>query len=106
MVKFKPINALAYHDSGSALHTQLTHPRDAHILLGYKTTIISFTKMGKSKADEDSEVQFTKGWIGPELSFEENDKFFIEYKIVNRVHNKWRVYYDNKEKKCGPPHLK
>ena len=25
---------------------------------------------------------------------------------MNRVHNKWRTYYENKDKKGGPPHLK
>lgn len=102
-IKVKQINALAYHDGGSTLHTQLTHPRDAHILLGYTTTITSFPKRGKNKADKDSKVQFSRGWIGPEPSFEEKNKLFAKYKIISQVHNKWKVYYENKDKKCGPP---
>lgn len=66
----------------------------------------SFTKGGKKKADEDSKVQFVKGWIRPEPSFKEKDELFNQYKIVNLAHNKWKVYYENKDKKRGPPHLK
>lgn len=86
--------------------TQSTLPRAAHLLLGYTNTISYFTKRGNGKDDEDYEVRITTSWISPEPSFEDKDKLFIMYKIVNRVHNLWKTYHENKDKKGGPPHLK
>lgn len=56
--------------------------------------------------DKDFEVRFLKSCTGPEPSFEEKDKLFTKYKIVNWVHNQWKVYYENKDKKAAPPHMK
>ena len=47
----------------------------------------SFTQSGKKKKtdDEDSEIPFSRGWLGPEPSFEEKDKLFTEFKIDKRM---------------------
>lgn len=73
VIKASQINTFAHHDSGSALVTQLDHPRVVHILLEYANTRSSFTKRGKNKDNENSEVCFLTTWIGLGLSFEEKD---------------------------------
>ncbi|KAM7465075.1 hypothetical protein LguiB_012637 [Lonicera macranthoides] len=93
------INALAHHDGGNALVTQLNHHRAVHILLGYTNTRSSFTKKGNARKTRTLKS-------GPELSFEEKDTFFSKYKIFNRVHNQWKVYLENKDKKSDHPHMK
>lgn len=50
--------------------------------------------------------KFDSSWISPELSFEEKDALFIKYKVVCQWHEAWTQYHQNKDKKCGPPHLK
>lgn len=58
--------------------------------------------MEKGKNDKDCEVRLPESWIGLKPSFEENDKLFTKYKVVNRVHNHWKVYFKNKDKNGGP----
>lgn len=84
------------------LHTQLTHPRVAHILLFYKTTITSFTKKGKKKVDEGFKVQLSRGWIVPESSFKENDKLFAMYKIVIEYTTSGRLTTKIRTKRVAP----
>ena len=89
MVKYKQINALAHHDGGSSLHSQVTHPRAAHNLLGYTTNVRSFIRR-KQKDDEVAEVYFVSGWLRPELSFEDKTKLFEQYKILNGAHEHFK----------------
>lgn len=98
LVKTNHINVLANHCGGSVLIGQTYHPWATHHLLRYNNTKFSFTDKGKYK-DENSEVRLESSWIGPKLSFEAKDALFSKYKIVNRVHNLWKTYHVNKDKK-------
>ena len=89
-VKIQQINALSHHDGGSSLHSQFTHPRAAHNLLYYTTTIRSFTKR-RQKETEDAEVRYISGWLGPEVSFEGKTKLFDRYIIVNGAHEHFKI---------------
>ena len=53
------------------------------------TSIRSFIKR-KQKDDEDAEVHFAGGWLGPQLSFEEKTKLFEQYKIMNGAHEHFK----------------
>ena len=71
------------------MHNQYTHPRAAHNLLGYTTTIRSFTKR-RQKENEDAEVRYVNGWLGHEVSFEEKTRLFDRYRIVNGAHEHFK----------------
>ena len=41
--------------------------------------------------NEDADVRYVSGWLGPEVSFEEKTRLFDQYKIVNGAHEHFKV---------------